>query len=160
MADVVDKVTRSRMMSGIRGKNTKPEKILRTALHAMGMRYRVHDSRLPSKPDLVFPKYKAAVLVHGCFWHCHPDCWWSTFPADNSEFWRNKLNKNVVRDKRDYDELRKLGWRVAVVWECSFKLPGKDGIPSMIKEWLLSDDQALDLPLHIRRRIDLTSQQQ
>lgn len=152
MADVVDKATRSRMMSGIRGKNTKPEKLLRTALHAMGMRYRVHDLRLPGKPDLVFPMYKAVVLVHGCFWHCHPDCWWSTFPASNGEFWRTKLDTNVARDERDYQELRRLGWRIAVVWECSFKLSERDGVPGIIKEWLSSDEPALSLPRHVRRR--------
>lgn len=140
------------MMAGIRGKNTKPEKLLRTALHAMGLRYRVHDSRLPGKPDMVFPKYNAVVLVHGCFWHCHPNCWWSTFPESNGDFWRTKLNNNVVRDRRDYDELRRLGWRVAVVWECGFKLPEKDHIPTAVMNWLSSGKQMLDLPLHVRPR--------
>ena len=87
MADVVDKSTRSRMMSGIRGKDTKPERAIPSTLHSAGFRYRVHVSHLPGKLDLVFPKYKAVILVHGCFWHRHSGCWWSTTPSSNSEFW-------------------------------------------------------------------------
>jgi DNA mismatch endonuclease (patch repair protein) len=154
VADVVDKATRSRMMAGIRGKNTKPEKLLRTALHSMGLRYRVHDTRLPGKPDMVFPKYHAVVLVHGCFWHRHPGCWWNTVPASNGDFWRTKLDKNVVRDGRDFEDLRELGWRVAIVWECSFKLPEKQAVAALVLNWLLSAEETLELPLHMRHRVD------
>lgn len=146
MADVVDKSTRSRMMSGIRGKDTKPEKVIRSALHSAGFRYRVHASDLPGKPDLVFPKYKAVLLVHGCFWHRHPGCWWSTTPSSNSEFWSAKFAQNIQRDAQNILNLRKLGWRVAVVWECALRLPQKDEVASTIGTWLESERRSLTLP--------------
>jgi DNA mismatch endonuclease (patch repair protein) len=146
MADVVDKSTRSRMMSGIRGKNTKPERVIRSALHSAGFRYRVHVSDLPGKPDLVFPKYKAVILVHGCFWHRHSACWWSTNPSSNSAFWSVKFDQNVRRDAQNIVDLKKLGWRVAVIWECALRLPQKDKLASAIGTWLESDEQTLTLP--------------
>ena len=146
MADVVDKLTRSRMMSGIRGKNTKPERVIRSALHSAGFRFRVHVSDLPGKPDLVFPKYKAVILVHGCFWHRHSGCWWNTNPSSNSEFWTAKFAQNVQRDAQNLLELRKLGWRVAVIWECALRLPKKDKIASVIGAWLESERRSLTLP--------------
>ena len=91
MADTVDKTTRSRMMAGIRGKDTKPERAIRSALHSAGFRYRIHVAELPGKPDIVFPKYKAVIFVHGCFWHRHPGCWWSTTPSSNAAFWAEKF---------------------------------------------------------------------
>ena len=117
MADTVDKATRSRMMAGIRGKDTKPEKAIRSALHSAGFRYRVHVAGLPGKPDIVFPKYKAVIFVHGCFWHRHADCWWSTTPSSNAVFWAEKFAQNVARDNRNIVDLKKMGWRVATVWE-------------------------------------------
>lgn len=146
MADVVDKSTRSRMMSGIRGKDTKPERVIRSALHSAGFRYRVHVSDLPGKPDLVFPKYKAVILVHGCFWHRHSNCWWSTNPSSNSEFWAIKFAQNVQRDAQNILDLRKLGWRVAVIWECALCLPQKKKIVSAIGAWLESERRSLTLP--------------
>jgi DNA mismatch endonuclease, patch repair protein len=159
VADVVDKLTRSRMMSGIRGKNTKPERVIRSALHSAGFRYRVHVSDLPGKPDLVFPKYKAVILVHGCFWHRHSDCWWNTDPSSNSQFWTIKFAQNVQRDAQNIADLRKLGWRVAVVWECALRLPKKEQIASVIGAWLESERRSLTLPRSsdLRRRKGLVA---
>ena len=117
MVDVVDKATRSRMMSGIRGRDTKPEMIVRSHLHRLGLRFRL-ESSLPGKPDLIFPKYKAVVFVHGCFWHRHPGCRFTTTPASNRQFWLDKFAANVVRDAQVKLLLRRLKWRQLIVWEC------------------------------------------
>ncbi len=117
MADVVDRATRSRMMSAIRGRDTRPELEVRRLLHREGLRFRLH-AALPGKPDLVFPKYEAVVFVHGCFWHRHPNCRYATTPASNQEFWQAKFNANVARDKRVVARLRREGWRVFTVWAC------------------------------------------
>lgn len=118
MTDIVDKATRSRMMSGIRGRDTKPEMLIRKALHAQGLRYRLHEKTLPGKPDLVFPKYKAVVFIHGCFWHGH-DCHYFKVPQTRTDFWLAKIADNKVRDERQLQQLQKAGWRVLVVWECA-----------------------------------------
>jgi DNA mismatch endonuclease, patch repair protein len=118
MADIVDRATRSRMMSGIRGKNTNPELIVRKHLHAEGFRFRLHDRSLPGAPDLVLPKYNAAVQVRGCFWHQHAACKYAYMPKSNTDFWCDKLEGNVARDAKKDEALRELGWRVFVVWEC------------------------------------------
>lgn len=146
MADVVDKATRSRMMAGIRGANTVPEVKLRRALHAAGFRYRLHAKDLPGKPDLVFPRFGAVVFVHGCFWHRHGNCKWATSPASNIEFWTEKLTKNAERDNRNIDSLRKLGWRVAVVWECSMRLRPLIEIAEAVGKWLEETSSTLTLP--------------
>lgn len=118
MTDVVDRATRSRMMSGIRGRDTKPEKQVRSYLHRAGLRFRLHAS-LPGKPDLVFARHRAVVFVHGCFWHRHSSCRYATTPSSNAEFWQAKFDANVARDKRVTRELRRDGWRVFVVWACN-----------------------------------------
>ena len=120
MADIVDKATRSRMMSGIRGKDTKPEMIVRRALHKAGYRYRLHVKDLPGKPDIVLPKYRTAIFVHGCFWHGH-DCYLYRLPSTRSDFWRTKIGKNRERDAAAANALESKGWRTAIVWECSLK---------------------------------------
>lgn len=120
MADIVDSKTRSRMMAGIKCKNTKPEILLRKALHARGYRFRLHNNKLPGKPDIVLPKYKTVIFVHGCFWHKH-DCKYFKWPNTRPEFWREKINGNVARDKKHTEELKKLEWNVKVVWECEVK---------------------------------------
>lgn len=117
MADIVDKATRSRMMSGIRGKDTRPEMMVRRALHRAGFRYRLHDKRLPGKPDIVLPKYRTVIFVHGCFWH-HHDCRHFKWPKTRPEFWREKIEGNVERDRKAFAELRELGWKIEVIWEC------------------------------------------
>lgn len=120
--DVVDQATRSRMMSGIRGKDTKPELIVRSALHRAGLRFRLH-AKLPGRPDLVLPKYRTVVFVHGCFWHRHEGCRYTTTPASNTEFWREKFVGNVKRDARVKQQLEEQGWRVEVVWSCQLSAP-------------------------------------
>lgn len=121
MVDVVDSVTRSRMMAGIQGKNTKPELLVRKYLHGRGLRYRLHAQELPGKPDLVFPKYRAVVFVHGCFWHQHKGCKYASKPQTRTEFWNHKLSENVKRDSYQIAALERLGWRVFVVWECELQ---------------------------------------
>ena len=118
MTDILTKEQRSERMSKIRGRDTKPELVLRRLLHALGLRYRLHQRGLPGRPDLVFAKYKAVVFVHGCFWHRHPGCNIATTPKSNTPFWTSKFENNVARDRRDLEALRGLGWKVFVVWEC------------------------------------------
>jgi DNA mismatch endonuclease, patch repair protein len=105
-------------MAGIRGKNTKPEVLVRSFLHRNGFRFRLHTRHLPGRPDLVLPKYRTVIFVHGCFWHRHPRCPLAYAPRSNSRFWKTKLDGNVLRDKRQQQELRKAGWKVRMIWEC------------------------------------------
>jgi DNA mismatch endonuclease (patch repair protein) len=119
--DTVDKATRSKIMSKVGQKATGPEMKLRLALHKAGFRYRVNVRDLPGSPDLVFPKYRAVIFVHGCFWHRHKGCKYTTIPKDRFEFWNAKFDANVARDAKNVDELEKLGWRVLIVWECELK---------------------------------------
>ena len=118
MADTVDSITRSRMMSGIRSQNTKPELIVRSLLHGDGFRYRIHDRSLPGSPDLVFRSLKTVVFVHGCYWHRHSGCGLAYEPKSRVEFWEKKFSDNVRRDQAARSELRSQGWTVFVVWEC------------------------------------------
>jgi len=124
------------MMSGIRHKDTRPELTLRRALHAAGIRYRLHVRSLPGQPDLVLPKYSAVCLVHGCYWHRHADCLYATTPATRPEFWKEKFRSNVERDRRQQRQLREMGWRVAVVWECALKRNKADVVAGCLIEWL------------------------
>lgn len=118
MADIVDRGTRSRMMSGIRGKNTKPELRVRRFLHARGYRYRLHVRDLPGRPDIVLPRYHIAIQVHGCFWHRHQDCKYAYNPRSRRRFWNRKFSENVVRDEATDAALGELGWKLITVWEC------------------------------------------
>lgn len=118
MADVVDRATRSRMMSGIRARDTKPELAVRKYLHAHGLRYRIAPKNLPGKPDIVLPKYRAVVFVRGCFWHRHEGCRYTATPTTNPYFWQKKFQGNVARDKFVNNVLADAGWRVFVIWEC------------------------------------------
>lgn len=117
MADVVDAATRSRMMSGIRGKDTKPEMIVRRALHNAGFRYRLHDRTLPGKPDIVLPKYKTVIFVHGCFWHGHM-CSKFRWPKTREGWWKEKIEGNMARDVLNAGALVQASWKIIVVWEC------------------------------------------
>lgn len=125
MADIVDRATRSRMMAGIRGANTKPERIVRGFLHRAGLRFRLHVRDLPGRPDIVLKKHRAVVEVRGCFWHRHPGCRFATTPASNAVFWQTKFAENVARDRRNERALRKAGWRVLVIWECQAANAGR-----------------------------------
>ena len=120
MVDIVDSRTRSRMMSGIRGRHTRPERVIRSGLHAAGLRYALHASNLPGRPDLVFPRWNAIVFVHGCFWHRH-DCRYFKQPATRRAFWIAKFKENRARDLRNENQLWKTGWRIAKVWECAIR---------------------------------------
>lgn len=121
MVDVVSVEARSQMMSGIRAKNTKPEMRLRRFLHKAGFRYRLHDRSLPGTPDLVLPRFRTVILVHGCFWHRHLNCRLATTPGTNVEFWESKFAANVERDRIAMEKLLASGWRVVVIWECGLK---------------------------------------
>lgn len=120
MGDVLTPQQRQLNMSRIRGKDTKPEMVIRRGLHARGFRYRLHDRTLPGRPDLVFPKYHAAVFIHGCFWHAH-GCALSKPPATRQDFWQTKLSANEARDRRAVSALLADGWRVLVIWECALR---------------------------------------
>jgi DNA mismatch endonuclease (patch repair protein) len=147
MPDVVSPEVRSRMMAGIRGKNTRPELILRKGLHARGLRFRIHDRRLPGKPDLVFPRWIAVIFVHGCFWHGH-DCPLFKWPSTRPEFWRSKIERNREIDQRAIEQLSAIGWRHAVVWECATKGPGRlqaETILDSCARWLYSDEAHIEI---------------
>lgn len=147
MIDVVDQATRSRMMSGIRSKNTLGELQLRKGLHSLGFRFRLHAPDLPGRPDLVFPKLRAVIFVNGCFWHGH-ECSLFKWPKSRPEFWATKINGNRERDRRVQQALLDSGWRVGIIWECSWK--GKHKLPdderlALCAQWLKSSVSWLKL---------------
>jgi DNA mismatch endonuclease (patch repair protein) len=119
--DIWSKEKRSIVMSKIKGKNTKPEIKLRSQLFKKGFRFRIHKKDLPGKPDIVLPKYKLAIFVHGCFWHYHKDCKEGRIPSTNSEFWKEKLENNMAKDEKHVEALKINGWRVMVIWECEIE---------------------------------------
>ncbi len=119
--DVFTKKKRSEVMRAVKGKDTKPEVTLRKALFALGYRYRLNVKDLPGKPDLVFPKHKAVIFVHGCFWHGHNCKRGARVPKSNTDYWREKISRNKARDRKNAAALKKLGWRVITVWECELK---------------------------------------
>lgn len=118
MTDIVSAAIRSRIMAAVRQEGTGPEMAVRRYLHAAGLRYTLHDKRLPGRPDIVLPKYRTVVFVHGCFWHRHAGCRLATMPASNTESWTAKFEANVVRDQRQRETIERLGWRVETIWEC------------------------------------------
>jgi len=148
MADIVDKKTRSRIMSGIRGKDTKPELHIRSALHRGGFRFRVHYEKLPGKPDIALPKYRALILIHGCFWHGH-DCHLFKWPRTNIGFWRRKIKGNISRDRRHLALYEQSGWRTLIIWECALKSPrGLDTtqLPIYIANWIMGQEIYSEIP--------------
>jgi DNA mismatch endonuclease (patch repair protein) len=150
--DIVDPDTRSRMMSGIKGKNTKPELIIRQGLHRLGFRFRLNNPKLPGKPDLFFRKYRAVVFVHGCFWHGH-DCQLFKVPDTRREFWEQKITRNRDRDGEVEALLKKQGWRIAIVWECALKGKGKlplDDVLDRLSDWLVSPLPRLEIRGKVR----------
>ena len=130
MADIVSPEKRSEMMSGIRGKDTKPEIIVRRLLHRLGYRFRLHRKDLPGRPDIVLPKWHTVIFVNGCYWHGHEDCHLFRPPKTRTEFWTNKIAGNQARDQRNYSALQDAGWKAVVIWECAVS-----------KKLSLSDDQ-------------------
>ncbi len=147
MADIVTPEVRSRMMAGIRGRDTKPELVLRKGLHRAGFRYRLHARGLPGKPDMVFPKHGAVIFAHGCFWHGH-DCALFRWPTSRQDFWREKITGNRERDARVKDSLLAAGWRVLTVWECAIKGTGRlatGNVISACASWLQSANHSHEI---------------
>ncbi len=125
------------MMAGIKGRDTKPEVLIRKALFAAGFRFRLHRKDLPGSPDIVLPGRRVAVFVHGCFWHAHPGCRYAKTPATRREFWETKLVANAERDRRARDALLSSGWRVLVVWECATRSPTvRSALSELLKRWI------------------------
>ena len=147
MADVHNRTQRRRNMSAIRGRDTKPEVVLRRLLHRRGLRYRLHDTGLPGKPDLVFPQFNAVLFVHGCFWHQHSNCKIASLPKTNVEFWTKKLSGNKERDFRNYRELVTSGWRVGVIWECATRKKEFD-LDRLVNNILGSDSWEIPEPFY------------
>ncbi|WP_321797039.1 very short patch repair endonuclease [Caballeronia sp. J97] len=129
MVDIVDSATRSRMMSGIKGRNTRLEVLIRSLLHRRGFRFRLNVADLPGKPDIVLPKYHAVIFVHGCFWHGH-DCRLFKWPKTRPDFWRTKIFRNRQRDEQVLESLLAAGWRVATIWECAIR--NRDADPAKL----------------------------
>jgi DNA mismatch endonuclease (patch repair protein) len=147
LPDIVDPKIRSRMMSGIRGKNTKPELIVRKALYARGFRYRLHDRNVPGKPDMALPKWNAVIFVNGCFWHGH-DCHLHKVPSTRTVFWKEKIERNRQRDFIVRKVLRDTGWRVLTIWECALRGRQKIGLDEVIDRvvsWLCSEAGCTEL---------------
>lgn len=140
MVDIVDVSTRSRIMAGIRGRNTKPEILIRSLLHRQGFRFRLHVGDLPGKPDIVLRRFHAIIFVHGCFWHGH-DCHLFKWPRTRPAFWRKKIKDNHANDLKARKALRAAGWRVGVVWECAIRGADKDieNVSARIRKWLRSN---------------------
>jgi len=147
MTDIVDAATRSRMMSGIRGGNTKPELHVRRMLHRQGFRFRLHVSDLPGKPDIVLPRYCAVIFVHGCFWHGH-DCYLFRMPSTRRDFWQTKIGRNRENDCRAISALNSAGWRVMTVWECALrgrKRLDDAALTGLIDTWLRGNQPHAEL---------------
>lgn len=134
-------------MSGIRGKNTKPELLIRRGLHARGFRYRLHAKNLPGRPDLVFPSYRAVIFVNGCFWHGH-QCPIFKWPSSREDFWHTKILGNQERDRRNTEQLLHAGWRILIIWECAMKGPQRQDANSIVNQaasWLRSDSEFTEI---------------
>ena len=140
-------MSRSDIMRAVKHAHTAPEIIVRQMLHALGLRFRLQRRDLPGSPDIVMPRFRTAIFVHGCFWHRH-GCKATTTPGTNVDFWRKKFDENITRDRRDIEALQDAGWRVAVVWECSLK--GKsadpDEVARLVREWLVSSEKQTVIP--------------
>ncbi len=163
MTDIVDAATRSRIMRAVPRSSTKPEIVLRKRLHALGLRYVLGGRGLPGSPDLVLPRWTAAVFVHGCFWHRHPKCRYTTMPSTRSEFWQAKFAANVARDSAVRGALLDEGWRVATIWECALRKPEQVCVATdRLSEWLVTVGDTFGLGqnvalAHIRKGKDAGS---
>lgn len=135
--DVVSPEKRSEMMSGIKGRNTRPEMQVRAYLHGAGFRFRLHRKDLPGSPDIVLPKHRVVIFVHGCFWHRHAGCRYATTPTTRQEFWQTKFASNVERDGRKQASLLEAGWRVATVWECGLR---QHRDLAVLRDWILDSN--------------------
>ena len=147
VADTFSPAKRSQIMSRIRATDTAPELQIRKGLHALGFRYRLHDPKLPGKPDLVFRKYRSIIFVNGCFWHGH-SCHLFRWPASNQNYWKPKISRTIERDKENFRLLRECEWRVLVIWECAFRGRFRSSIEDVIEmasEWLVSNRHECEL---------------
>lgn len=148
MTDFMTPAQRSKAMSKVRGRNTKPEKLIRSYLHRQGFRFRINSPNLPGKPDIVLRKYNVVIFVHGCFWHHHEGCKKSAMPDTRTEFWENKIAGTVKRDQKNISDLTKQGWRIAIVWECCTKK--KDDLEDTINKlsgWIIEwQSKRIELP--------------
>jgi len=145
LMDIVDQETRSRMMSRIGGKNTRPELVVRKLLHNAGLRFRLHVRKLPGKPDIVLARYKVAIFVNGCFWHAH-HCSLFRIPSTNRDFWHNKIENNVQRDRTRIRQLMDGGWRVGIVWECSLRGRNRENFQALqhvLLDWIKAGKEGL-----------------
>ncbi len=148
MTDVFDAKTRSWVMSRARGRDTLPERIVRSLAHSMGYRFRLCVTGLPGRPDLVFARRRAVVFVHGCFWHQHQNCKHSHIPQTRSEFWQKKFTRNVLRDQKVIYQLKMLGWRTAIIWECGLnKIQYEDTVKRLVL-WLRWRGEYLEIPVY------------
>jgi DNA mismatch endonuclease (patch repair protein) len=147
VADIVIPAVRSRMMAGIRGKDTKPELFIRRLLHRMGFRFRIHPTHLAGRPDLVLPMHRVAIFVHGCFWHQHAGCRYATVPASNKDFWAQKLGRNRGRDAEVQVMLIEAGWRVLTIWECRIReSEHDDDLAEKLCRWIRSARKTGEFP--------------
>jgi len=146
MTDVVDSTTRSRMMSGIRARDTRPEMQVRQILHRMGFRFRLHVRKLPGTPDIVLPRWRAVIFVHGCFWHGH-DCPYFRLPKTRTDFWREKIIQNQHNDHRAVQSLRAAGWRIGIVWECALRGANRnvDNVARQLERWLHGQENEVEV---------------
>ena len=144
MADIVSPETRSRMMATIRGRDTKPEMLVRCYLHGLGFRYRLSPKELPGRPDLVLVKHQAIVFIHGCFWHGHHECRFAPVPSTRTDFWLSKITANRQRDKIAEEKLRAANWRVAVVWECSLRSKQSTSL-AKLADFIESDNRLIEI---------------
>ena len=157
MTDIVDAATRSKIMARIRGRNTAPEVALRSALHRRGLRFRLHQAGLPGRPDIVLPRHRAVVFVHGCFWHRHPGCRLAYSPRSRVEFWQSKFARTVERDAQQRDALLGEGGRVATVWECGLREHGADDVARELAGWLVGGGLNLEIGASAPERVQLPS---
>ncbi|MFA5982545.1 MAG: DNA mismatch endonuclease Vsr [Methylococcaceae bacterium] len=148
MTDRIDAKTRSRTMAAIHSKNTKPEIWVRSTLHQQGFRFRLHNKKLPGSPDLVLPKFQAVIFINGCFWHQHVGCKTSHLPKTRPEFWARKFARNCLRDQKVLYQLKILGWRVGIIWECSLTKTYRDTTVQHLAAWLHSHSEYYEIPVY------------
>jgi DNA mismatch endonuclease, patch repair protein len=148
LTDHIDKETRSRIMAAVHSYGTRPEKQVRSALHRQGFRFRLHIKRLPGTPDLVLRKYKAVIFINGCFWHQHVNCKGSHIPQTRSEFWQKKFARNVVRDQKVLYQLKIMGWRAAIIWECSLIKKLQEDTIKRLALWLRWGSEYIEIPIY------------
>jgi len=147
MVDIVDSLTRSRMMAGIKSRNTKPELLIRSLLHRKGFRFRIHVKDLPGKPDIVLPKYNSVIFINGCFWHGHQNCRFFKLPSTRPEFWGEKILRNQNNDARAVSLLLAKNWKVCIIWECKIRASKKEPnqIIDILSDFFISKDPYLEL---------------